>query len=314
MIEVFLGSLGPMMTMLLFMAIGFFMGKKKLLPENSGMVLSKLETTLLIPVMIFSTMLEYGTMEVYIAKFSIIVYGLVAIAFGVAFAIIMAPLFERKDLYKKKIYRYALTFANAAHAYPVIPLILGGDEALFYFCLFLLPTYFMTYCYGIPMLIPKEYKSKSPIVNLLNPTIVALFLGFALSLTGGKAYIPDFALSVVSSLKSCAGPLLMFLTGFIIAGFDFREILFNKKIYFATLFRLFLIPSVIMVILYLLGAEKDVLANALFAFGCPLGVFTVVVPASYEKDARIGSGMAAISCTLSTISLPIMYALLNIIL
>ena len=314
MIEIFLGSLGPMMTMFLFMAIGFFMGKKKLLPENSGMVLSKLETTLLIPVMIFSTMLDYGTIEVYIANLSIIVYGLVAIAFGVVFAIIIAPLFERKDLYKRKIYRYALTFANAAHAYPIIPLILGGDEALFHYCLFLLPTYFMTYCYGVPMLIPKEYKSKSPLANLLNPTIVALFLGFILSATGAKTYIPDFALSVISSLKSCMGPLLMFLTGFIIAGFDFREILFDKKIYFAALLRLILIPVVIMVILYLLGADKSILANALFAFGCPLGLYTVVIPASYGKDTRIGSGMAAISTPLSTLSLPILYAILSIIL
>ena len=300
--------------MFLFMAIGFFMGKKKLLPENSGMVLSKLETTLLIPVMIFSTMLEYGTMEVYIANSSTILYGVIAIACGVFFAIILAPLFERKDLYKQKIYRYALTFANAAHAYPIIPLLLGGDEALFHYCLFLLPTYFMTYCYGVPMLIPKEYKSKSSLVNLLNPTIVALFLGFFLSATGTKAYIPDFALSVILSLKSCAGPLLMFLTGFIIAGFDFREILFNEKIYFAALLRLFLIPSVIMVILYLLGADKGVLANALFAFGCPLGLYTVVIPASYEKDTRIGSGMAAVSTPLSMISLSILYALLSVIL
>ncbi|MBQ2890345.1 MAG: AEC family transporter [Clostridia bacterium] len=314
MLKIFFASLGPMMTMFAYIAIGFFMRKKNLLPENTGMVLSRLETTLLIPAVIFSTMLEYGTAEVYIANFSIILYGGIAIAFGVVFAVILSVFFAKKDKYKKKIYRYALTFANAAHAYPIVPLIMGGDKALFHYCLFLLPTYFATYCYGVPMLIPKENKSKNPIINLLNPTIIALILGFTFSVTGVKTCIPDFAVSVASSLKGCSGPLLMFLTGFIIAGFDFGEILNNKKVYIATILRLFIIPAIIMVILYFLGASKDILGYALFGFGCPLGLFTVVIPASYEKDTRIGSGMAAISCTASMLSLPIMYALLNTVL
>ena len=191
---------------------------------------------------------------------------------------------------------------------------MDGDEALFQYCLFLLPTTILTYCFGVPMLTPKERQSTTYFVRLLNPTIVALFLGFFLSISGINQYIPNFAYSVVSSLKACSGPLLMFLMSFVIAGFNYREILTNKKIYIATMLRLFIIPATLMLILHLLSAPKSILEFALFAFGTPLGLYTVVIPASYGEDTKIGSSMAAVSSSLSMLSLPIMYSLLNIIL
>ena len=291
------------------------MRKKHLLPENTDMVLSKLETMLLVPAVSLSVTLEYGTVKTYIDNLPTILYGLVAVLLAIGIAIPLSQLFGRQtSLYQRNIYRYALTFANYGFmGNAIVPLILNGDEALFRYCLFTLPIGILTYFFGIPLLIPKEHRSSNPILGFFNPAICAWLLGLLLAITGATQYIPGFALSVVSSLKNCMGPIAMFLTGFVIAGFSWNEILADKKVYIATFLRLFVLPAVILVLLHLLGASKEILALTFFAFATPLGMNTVVYPASYGMDTKTGAGMVTISHTLSVLSIPIMYTLFNII-
>ena len=105
----------------------------------------------------------------------------------------------------------------------------------------------------------------------------------------------------------------MVLTGFVIGNFSLKSLLSKKRVYLVTFLRLFVLPAFFVGLLWLLGADKTTLALCLFAYATPLGMNTVVFPAAYGGDTTTGASMAMISHTLSVVTIPIMYALFNLI-
>ena len=106
----------------------------------------------------------------------------------------------------------------------------------------------------------------------------------------------------------------MLLAGFIIGGYDLKELFLNKKVYAVTGMRLFLIPGVMMLIMKALGISEEIMTLALIAFATPLGLNTIVFPAAYGGDTKTGASMAMISHTLSVLTIPLMYLIFIVLL
>ena len=105
----------------------------------------------------------------------------------------------------------------------------------------------------------------------------------------------------------------MLLTGFVIGGYPLKTMFNNKKVYIATFLRLIIQPTIILAVLILLGAPKLVTLMALFAYATPMGINTVIFPSAYGGDASTGASMATVSHTAGTLTIPIMYAIVDMI-
>lgn len=310
----FQATLSPILSLFLIMAIGFFLRKKKLLPEQAGTVLSKLETFLLLPALNFNTMLTRCTVETLKSDYRLIFYSLIVIFAAVVMAYVLSAFFEKKDAYMRNIYKYALTFSNYGYmGYAIVPLILG-QEMLQKYMIFTLPMSVVLYLWGVTLLIPKKENRKNPLLNLLNPSIIAILLGMICGLLGLGKYAPEFLTTTLSSLGSCLGPMAMLLTGFAIGGIEVKKVLGNGKVYVATAFRLVILPALWVLVLYLLKAERDTMFLALVAYGTSFGLNTVVFPTAYGGDVVPGSAMAVVSNVLAVVTLPVMYGLLTMVL
>lgn len=310
MVAVFLNTLSPMLMMFTCMVIGFVLNKKKLCPDNTASVLSKLEANVFAPALILNTFSKYCTVASLSAQYLQILSCLLILAIGIGIAFALAPLFTGKG-YQRKIYHYALTFGNFGFmGNAIVPAILG-EAALYDYMLFTLPLNVAVYTWGIASLIPKGEGKQNPLKSLLNPTMIAVVIGMALGLSGANDYLPSFVGSTLSGLGSCMGLIAMVLTGFLIGQYPIKKLLSDKKIYIASVLRLFVLPALFVVILKLLGADNTILTMCLFAFATPLGLNTVVFPAAYGGDPSTGVSMATISHTACVITIPIMYALLN---
>lgn len=103
------------------------------------------------------------------------------------------------------------------------------------------------------------------------------------------------------------GPVAMVLAGFVIGGYNLKELISNKKVYVVTFFRLIVIPAVIMLVLKLLGTNDEIMTLALIAFATPLGLNTIVYPAAYGGDTKTGAAMAMVSHAVSVITIPVTY-------
>ena len=74
--DVFISSFRQMLFMFLFMLFGYMLNRKKLIPENSGAVLSKLENLLFMPCLVLNTFMNRCTIENLTSKASFILYSI----------------------------------------------------------------------------------------------------------------------------------------------------------------------------------------------------------------------------------------------
>ena len=311
--NVFPATLNPMLVLFCCIIIGFVLNKKHLLPENGHTVLSKLENYVLVPALTVNTFMNYCTVDSLATHGKAILLSFAAVLVAIGIAYLLAGRFE-KDAYNKNIYRYAIAFGNFGFmGNAIVPAILG-EEMLYPYMLFTLPLNVGVYTWGLTIMVPKgEGKKANPLKNLLNPVVVGMLIGILLGLTGAKAYLPAFLSTTIGNLAACMGPLAMVLTGFVIGNFPLKALLSKKRVYLVTALRLFVLPAFFVGLLWLLGADKLTLTLCLFAYATPLGMNTVVFPAAYGGDTTTGASMAMISHTLCVITIPIMYALFNIV-
>ena len=312
MLETFIATLIPMLVMFTCILIGFVLRKMKLAPENTGEVLSKVENFVFMPAQVLVTFMTYCTLESLSANYRYSLFSILCIAVSMLMGVPLSNLFSR-DGKDRGVYRYALVFANFGFlGNSLVPQMLG-QEYLYPYLLFTLPINFWAYLWGMGQMVPASEGRGGPWKNLLNPVIVGIFTGALLGLTGLGRLLPEFAVSTLNNLSSCMGPVAMILTGFIVGGYDVKEMLGNRKVYAMTFLRLTALPAVVVGVLWLCGAARNVMTMALVAFGAALGMNTVVIPAAYGQDTRPGAAMTMISHAAAVVSLPLMYALLTVL-
>ena len=308
-------TLWQMLTMFAFILVGYALRKTKILPEQSGVTMARLETYLFVPALSLVNMMEYCTVETFRQNSTLILYGAVIIAAVILLAIPLSHLFVRRaktaaEEYQRSIYRYGMSFANAGFMGNFIILGVFGEVMFFKYQMLGLVISVLCYSYGLYLLIPKDKNAgfwHNLKKGLLTPPLLGVFAGMVLGLLGVGKYAPTFLVNMLEGAGACQGPVAMVLAGFVIAGYPLREIFVNKKVYVASLVRLIGIPAAILLVLHMLGTPKEIQTLALIYFGTPLGLNSIVYPETYGGDVKTGASMASVSHTLCVATIPLMY-------
>lgn len=303
--ETFIITMSQMMVLFFFMALGYIFQKKKLCPENSSTVLSKLEVYIILPSLCFSTFADKFEREILGEKLKTILWAtLILVISGVA-SYFIAKLFSKK---KETIgvYTYAFTIPNMSYiGYPLMSAVFGED-ALFDFMVFVLPSQIYIYTVAIYMLNPKhELKLKS----VLNPALVALFLGAFWGIF--DLPLPAIARNILDLASGCMAPLAMLLTGFVLARRPLLQLVKNPKMYLASFLRLIVFPIVFSGILWLLGADNETVMLCACLLSLPMGLNNIVFPEAFGGDSETGAQSCFVCNILGLFTVPVMYTLIS---
>ena len=323
MLDAFLATLRPMLTLFLIIAIGFLLRKGNVLSAGSAEVIAKLETWVFCPALSFYTMINYCTVSSLKTHALNVIISLCGVGTAILIGILLSRIFAKENSNERGIYCYAFAFANSGYMGDPIVQALFGDEALSYYKIFCLPINILIMTWGLSLIIPRT-KNGSGIKNVVfNPSLLAMIIGVLAGISGLGKYMPDFVMSALDTLKSCMGPVAMLLAGVMIAGYGTRAMLSKKKVYIASLLRLVFIPAFIITLLF--GAKElinlvfrtnidnGVLHLSFFALAMPLGLNTIVFPAAYGGDSETGASMALVSHAMSIITIPLLYSLMTVI-
>ena len=109
--DTFLAAFEPMLTMLICILIGFGLNKSGLAPENTGTVLSKVETDVFMPAQVMVTFMTYCTVSSLQENYRFSLYSVLCITVSMAMSIPLSKLFS-KDGTNRGVFRYSLVFAN----------------------------------------------------------------------------------------------------------------------------------------------------------------------------------------------------------
>ena len=316
MYSVFSFTFSSMLVIFAYLLVGYILNKKKIVPENTDRVLSRLENYVFLPALVLNTFSSQCTLESLKENYSFLLYSILAVSCAFIISMFISRFFADKGTYQQNVYKYTFVFANFGFVgNTLIPLLFpdNASEMLYKYMFFNLPLQILVYTWGLSILIPKKEGKTSTLANLKNPIAFSILLGIILGITGARAYIPEFITKALSTLASCMSPVAMLLTGFVIGGYPMKELFSQKRVYVATLLRLFIIPSLIITILYFAGASRFIMTLALFAYATPMGMNTIVFPAAYGGETKTGASMLMVSNLLCLVSIPIMYTLFSII-
>ena len=303
--QVFSATLFKMIELFLFMAVGFFFTRKKLLPENSAGILSKLETNIFVPCLVFRVFHEYCTVENLQAKWIYILYGFGITVVSLVIGTFLAKLFAKGE-YLRKIYTYSFAVSNFSFMGNAVVLGVFGSEILFDYMMLTLPLNLYVYSIGSASLIPNN-SGKLSLKSFVNPIFISLLVGAVFGFA--RIPLPSFVSNAVTSAGNCMAPVAMLLTGLVVGKYNLKTLASDKKVYFASGIRLIALPTLFVLVLMLLRTSNDVIRVALCATAMPLGLNTVVFPAAYGGDTTPGASMALISHLISVITIPIMFTI-----
>lgn len=170
--SVFVSTLNQTAFLFGFIIIGFILAGRKILPEGSAAVLSKLENTVFIPALVMGTFIENFTIERISSAWQLLVISSVIALIAVPFAIFVSKAVT-KDKYIQKIYTYGLSFSNFGFMGNAVVSSLFPD-IFFEYLIFTLPLWILIYLWGVPrLLIADSGNCMSPVAMILTGIVVS---------------------------------------------------------------------------------------------------------------------------------------------
>ncbi len=320
--DVFFLTVKQMLMMFSLIFLGYFLRKRKILPEGSDVTMAKLETYIFVPALSFYTMLGCNASS-FAANLPLLWQGLIIIVSAALIAVLLSRLFVRnagkseEKRYLRNVFTYGLTFGNYGFMGNFIILEIWGQDVFLRYSIF---TFFISVVclgWGIYILIPKNQGDsllKKLKDGMLTPSVISLVLGAIIGIVGWTEYIPSFLVNAMENAGKCQGPVAMILVGYVVAGFDIKKMFLNGKVYILSAFRLILLPAALLLVLKLLGANEELCILVLVAFATPVGLNTIIYPTAYGGDTRTGSAMTLISHIFSLATIPLMYLLFVVLL
>lgn len=307
-------TLGQMAVLFLLILLGYLLVKLKAVPDNTAIVLSKLENNLFVPALVLGTFVNNFTVEKLGTAWKLFFISFVICFIMMALAILVSKCCS-KDTYIRNVYTYGLAFSNFGFMGNAVVSVVFPDIFVDYL-IFTMPLWTMIYMWGVPcLLIPSEGEKqtiRSRLKSFANPMFAAMIIGIAIGLSG--IVLPTPIMTVVTTAGNCMSPIAMLLTGITVANMDLRKVLSLKSIYVVSFVRLILFPLIFIGVFMLVPMSQTIIVCTICSLAMPLGLSTIVVPAGYGKDTSVAAGMTIVSHLLSAITIPIIfYVMMNLL-
>lgn len=295
------------LILLIFIAIGYALRKTNFIPSEAAGILSKILIYVFCPALTLNTFINQFKISNLSQNYKIILISAVIVILLMLSGKLISRLFT-KDSYVRNVYAYSFTTANFGYIGYALVQAVYGEEALLTMMVFSIPLTIYTYTEGYRGLVNSK---KVSLANLLNPGIIAIIIGAIIGLSGIN--FPAFLTDIFAKAGNCMSPVSMIMTGIVIADYNLKEILFEKKAYIVSLIRLIGIPAVVCGVLYLLNAPEEIILISLMTYAMPCGLNTVVFPKLVNKDCKLGASFAVVSAVLSLATIPFMEYIFNIV-
>ena len=326
MVQAFFIVLQQMLNFFFLMLIGYLLARFKILPESARTVMSRLETYVFLPAIYFLTFSKNCTIKNLSENYYFFIFGIGFVLLALGIAVVLARLFVPTPDYQRNIFRYSFIVANYGYMGNAIVLEMFGELALFHYMMFTQAFSLFVYTFGVAMLDPRSSGPRGfRLKSLVNPILIAIVLGMTVGLLpfdfpGDLPNWLAFLPKALEAARNCMSPVAMILTGFVIGSFPIRVFFGNVRVYLAALLRLIALPSLFVLVLkgllHFIPIDQEsaaILTRSVLICTCmPMGLNTVVFPASHGADTRPGAGMALVSTLMALVTVPLMFAVFGI--
>ena len=299
-----------------YIAIGFLLGKKKIIGENAGKTLASILTWVVMPFYSVYSMSKGVTIDKIGEYGRVFLAGVVIAAVCMVLCIPLSKLFVKSG-YARNIYKYLLYSPNLGYfGFPLVEAAFGA-ETLATYIIFTFPMSLGINTFGYLILTDKsangvqgkDTDDKSELLKrIFSPPMIGTFVGVAVAFL--PITLPETVYDFLSPAKDCMRALAMLLTGIVLSKLNVKTLFTSKKTYVVGVVRLIVYPVVfggVTYLLYLLGLDKEIFILTVCLMALPAGMNVVVFPESIGMDGREGAQACFISYLMVMVTLPFVF-------
>lgn len=290
-------------TIFLLLATGFFLRKIKLIDDAFSKKLSALIVKVGQPFMIINALIkcEYSKENLKTG------FLLLALSFAVHAGMALYAYFAvigYKDLDERKISEFSLVFANIGFIGIPISESLFGPIGGFYCAFFNVGFLVFLWTWGVAILSRKRSDIKIKLKNVfINFGTVPCAIGIALF--ASTLPMPAFLVNFSGYLGSLCTPISLLITGSLMAQSTPRELFANPKVYYSTLHKLLILPTVVAVILTLVGLDETMVVFGTLMAAMPSASSVSMFCEMYSIKPKFSATLVGVTSLLSVVTIPL---------
>ena len=289
--------------MFAFMAVGFFLYRKKFVTSEGTRSMGNVLLYIVVPSIIIKSLNIPYSHDVMVKLMISFAAGI----FSMVISIFIARIFFRKDT----IAHFSTAFFNSGYlGLPLVEYVLGKDAVLYCAALVFLIG-FLQWTYGV-YVITQDKKSISFKKILFNPTLIGLTLGLIIFFVPFK--LPELISEGVNVMAAMNAPLAMIILGAYLAQADFKHIFTDLQSYKVSMVRLLVSPLVTLLLLTLLPSSMNIVRMAsLICVSTAVGANAPILAQLFDKDYVSASGYVSITTILAIATMPVVIFLAGIL-
>ena len=278
-------------TIAVLLALGFLLGKLKLISTETNKQLVNLLLMVFMPAALFSAFPATYSEASLQMFFSGLVGGFIVMLAG----IIASRLIFNKRLFKKDLHyesQFAFIFNNATFlGYPIISHAFG-EAGVVPYCGFIIAFNLALFSYGIYLF---EHKLSWHLVRqtVTNPNIIAVLLGMVCFLLNFQ--IPSFLNDAISFTGSATTPLSLICIGYMLSRAKIIKLLKRWRLLIVAAIQLTVSPIITHFILFGLGFPSEVVVVCTLIQALPTATSLGLFAAKYGGNETESSELVTIS-------------------
>jgi hypothetical protein len=289
-------------SLFIIILVGVYGSKKKIITPEINKGLTDILIKIALPFMIVSSFIfTYDdTIRTNVLKtfyLSLTAYALMAVFSWLA-------LFPVKND-KKIILHFANVFVNTGYVgFPVLYSIYGA-EGVIYGSIFNMFFVVFVWTYGLLLFkgsLNKNEIKKEMLSVILNPSILAVFIGIFMMVSGIRLPAPIF--SSIKSIGNITGPLSMFIIGNILSNVKIKNHFRDWTIYYGITLKLVAIPLTIYLFSLLLNDYSKAVNSVIIMTAMPASAMTSILAESFDKEKEFAAIIVSATTLLSLITVP----------
>ena len=272
---------------------------KALIYQVPGGMLSNLLIYFVVPFMIINSYMSGYNAEILKNMGRMLFYSILTICIGMALSIGITFLMKKEV---RGIIRFATTFSNAAYmGFPLIQA-MYGSEGVLYASVYVTVFNILLWTVGI-VYVSESMSFKELLKKIVTcPPIISVAVGLVIFLA--RIPVADVLKDTFNVVGGMNTPLSMIITGITISQFPLLSILKDKRVYFTVILRMFIIPVICTLVMYLIHARGMVAVITIILEACPCAAITTLFAIKFGHDQKLAVGAVTLSTLISIITLP----------
>lgn len=301
MIHSFLTVGQQVLILFLLMAVGFALGKAKLMDDRGSLALSNIVMYVVAPAMlVVAFQRERNDADLHNFWLSLALSAAVHVV-----GILLALLLRGRDGSCREL-RFGVVFSNCAFVgYPLmLPLL--GSIGVFYGSAYVVVFTVLSWTVGVYMMTGDAKKLRLRNV-VLNPGIISVVAAVALYLL--SVSLPELVLAPLTYLASMNTPLPIMVVGYQLSHANFGRAFSDRRSWLALALRLVVIPLLTIGGCMLLRVDSVVAMVMVIAASTPPAALLGMFAQKFDCDTQLAASMVSVYTAVSVVTIPLVVGL-----